>query len=312
MEDVGIIINIGLIVALALSGLWMVIRSRVRRAPDVLADLHDEEIDGAFVEDEDHAHLRKLDPRLRSLLNDELGKLGIYGQSARTRYVTQRKLIPIVLAGILLLLVLAVKPGSIPGMLSALSAGILFGTIAVRSRDKRRAAAYIRSIEFFLPVVMERIVMAVEAGLDILPAIKAVVDLERAGDSDEEEQSLQEAAIDPVSRLLGIVHQLSESGLGVEQALKDVAELVECPALRHAFIHLGVAQKEGGELIVPLRELSDSTQLYYQETVEEEIAKMPVKATAPLLCTFGGLIICFITSPLIQVMTMLSKAVTEF
>jgi hypothetical protein len=55
---------------------------------------------------------------------------------------------------------------------------------------------------------------------------------------------------------------------------------------------------------MPLKELSDATQSFYQETIEEEIARLPVKATLPLLCTFAGLIIFFITSPLIQVITM--------
>jgi hypothetical protein len=86
---------------------------------------------------------------------------------------------------------------------------------------------------------------------------------------------------------------------------------VECSALRHAFIHLAVAYSEGGELVMPLRELSDSTQLYYQESIEEEIAKMPVKVTLPLLCTFAGLIIFFLTTPLVQVLEMTSRALPK-
>ena len=87
--------------------------------------------------------------------------------------------------------------------------------------------------------------------------------------------------------------------------------MVECSALRHAFIHLAMAYREGGELIMPLRELSDSTQLYFQESVEEDIAKMPAKATLPLLLTFAGLIICFVTVPLVQVLDMTSNAIPK-
>jgi hypothetical protein len=104
-----------------------------------------------------------------------------------------------------------------------------------------------------------------------------------------------------------LVLRLTESGLGFNRALCDVAELVPSTALKHAFIHLAVAYEEGGELVMPLRELSDATQLYYQEVVEEKIATLPVKATMPLICTFAGLILFFITTPLLQVMNVLSS-----
>jgi hypothetical protein len=104
---------------------------------------------------------------------------------------------------------------------------------------------------------------------------------------------------------------LTEAGLGFEQSLREVSGIVNCSALRHAFIHLAVAQKEGGELVMPLKELSDATQLYYQESIEEDIAKLPVKATMPLVCTFAGLIICFITAPLLQVISLTSQAVIK-
>ena len=118
---------------------------------------------------------------------------------------------------------------------------------------------------------------------------------------------VEDREVDPVSVLLGIVHRLAENGIGFEQSLGAVSGLIESSALRHAFIHLGVAHREGGELVMPLKELSDSTQLYFQETIESEIAKLPVKATMPLLCTFAGLIIIFVTTPLIQVIGLAGK-----
>jgi hypothetical protein len=138
--------------------------------------------------------------------------------------------------------------------------------------------------------------MAVQSGLDILAALGAIIELESAAMGGDEKK------FDPVTRLFMVVHRLAERGLTFGQALEEVAAGVECGALRHCFIHLAVAHEEGGELVMPLKELSDSTQLYYQETVDEQIAKLPVKATLPLLCTFGGLIISFITSPIMQLL----------
>jgi Flp pilus assembly protein TadB len=169
-----------------------------------------------------------------------------------------------------------------------------------RGALKRISYNYRRELEFYLPLVMERLVMAVQSGLDIMAAIGAIVEIEKG------------RKIDPVTRLLSTVHKLTESGLRMEQALNQVAAITECSALRHAFIHLAVAHKEGGELVMPLKELADSTQLYFQESVEEEIAKLPVKATLPLLLTFAGLIICFITTPIIQILTLMHNQMEVF
>ena len=156
--------------------------------------------------------------------------------------------------------------------------------------------AQIKEIEFHLPMVMERIVMAVQSGLDVIPALSRQVELSTVFGSD------------PVTQLIERVLTLTESGMGFESALQVVAEKIECAAVRHAFVHLGVAVREGGELVMPLKELSDATQAYYQESVEEDIAKLPVKATLPLLLTFAGLILCFLTAPLMQVVNIVGRA----
>ena len=41
--------------------------------------------------------------------------------------------------------------------------------------------------------------------------------------------------------------------------------------------------------------------------IEEEIAKLPVKAVLPLILTFAGLIVCFLTVPFVQVGAIASK-----
>jgi pilus assembly protein TadC len=140
-------------------------------------------------------------------------------------------------------------------------------------------------------MAMERIVMAVGAGLDILPA------LAEAGRD----------GTDPVSQGLGRIVALAEGGLPVEDAMRVVSEASPSPAVKHALIHLHLAHRQGGEVIRPLKELSDATQISYQELVDEEIAKLPVKAVLPLILTFAGLIICFLTIPLVQIGSIAGK-----
>lgn len=173
--------------------------------------------------------------------------------------------------------------------------GVCIGGMAgewwARQRGRRRAAIERRFSESNLPMVMERLVMAVGTGLDVIPALK-------------------EAAMDgrdPVSRAIRRIVRLAEGGLSVEDSIKTVSDEACSPAAKHAFMHIRLAYQQGGEVVRPLRELSDATQTAYQEGIEEEIAKLPVKAVVPLLLTFAGLIVCFLTVPLIQVGSIAQK-----
>ena len=235
-------------------------------------------------------------------LTDELGRIGLYDEKERARFCLRGKALPILLGALSCAVAASASSVNPQVVIAAGLLGLSLGYMAHRSSYRRMRTGHLRRIEFYLPVVMERLVMAVQAGLDVVPAVNALLELSGAENAGSPEKW------DPVSRLLGFVRDLTESGLGFEKALKEVASCVDCVALKHAFLHLSVAQREGGELVAPLKELSDSTQLYYQDVVEEEIAKMPVKATLPLLCTFAGLIVCFISSPLIQVLGMTTKA----
>jgi Flp pilus assembly protein TadB len=235
---------------------------------------------------------------------DELCAAGFFTQVERLRYGQQLRLVPwgnAILCGALMLCFTQDVLLSTILFFIGLSGGYLFTRRDLFLKKKR----LIEEIDFFLPVVMERLVMAAQAGLDIFSGIRVITRLAR-----EEAARLGEQ-VDPVTQLLERACTLHERGIGFEEALSQVASEVENPALRHAFIHLSVSQKQGGELVQPLRELSDSTQLYYQETVDEQIAKLPVKATLPLVLTFAGLVIFFMTSPLIQIMKLSSNAMVK-
>jgi Flp pilus assembly protein TadB len=169
--------------------------------------------------------------------------------------------------------------------------GGALGELHHRGRRDREAGLLKRRLEFFLPTAMERMVMAVGSGLDIIPALAEAA----------------RKSSDPVSDVFRKIVSLSEGGLRVEQAITIVADEVPSSAVKHALVHLGLAYKQGGEVVRPLKELSDATQTQYQETVEEEIAKLPVKAVIPLVLTFTGLIVCFLTVPIMQVKTSLGK-----
>ena len=169
--------------------------------------------------------------------------------------------------------------------------GAALGELYHRRRRESEQKLLTKRLEFFLPTAMERMVMAVGSGLDIIPALAEAA----------------RGSTDPVSDVFRKIVALSEGGLRVEQAITLVADEVPSSAVKHALVHLGLAYKQGGEVVRPLKELSDATQTHYQDMVEEEIAKLPVKAVVPLVLTFAGLIICFLTVPIMQVKTSLEK-----
>lgn len=267
-----------------LVGLRVLLSEEIRSAQHVLYDLDD------CNEEESTSSMRG-----GFKLGDELAALGLFEIEEKRQFQRSQRTLPFLGLGGFLLIELLVIPDLFETVVPMCMFGLALGFIISRVRLKLGKSKFSRELEYILPVVMERIVMAVQSGLDVVSAIGIVVEL---GDDLEP---------DPVSRLLSVVSQLTQSGMGFEQALNEVAEGVEASSLKHAFIHLGVAYREGGELLEPLRELSDATQSYFQETVEEEIAKMPVRATAPLLCTFAGLIVCFITVPLLQILELTQR-----
>jgi Flp pilus assembly protein TadB len=174
-------------------------------------------------------------------------------------------------------------------------AGVVW--LVSRRRAESRKRNTLLEAESQLPNVLERVVMAVTAGIDVIPACTLVA-------RDRHSQNAVQTALQQAVTA-------AERGVSFSEALEKVGAEADSPAIRHAFIHLGLAQRQGGELVRPLRELADATLLGYQERIEEEIAKLPVRATLPLLLTFAGLIILFITVPLVQVGQVVAKVAKE-
>lgn len=299
-------LNIALIAILFIFGLWQTISSTRRRARDVLGDLKDsaENINNSFVN-----HDSKSGAANSNLLfSDELGKAGLIDPLDRARFLLRQKLTPIICSLLFLATNFLSAQITVHSIIMRALLGLALGYIIERVRLKKMTDNYTKEIEFYLPIVMERIVMGVQAGLDVIPTVQSVLQLQR---NFAATQSLQRVQLDPISRLLEIALAITERGLGFDQSLNDVAEMVECSALRHSFIHLALAYREGGEIILPLRELSDATQNYYQESIEEEIARMPVKATMPLIVTFAGLLIFFLTAPAMEMMNFTKRATQQ-
>lgn len=280
----------------------VVFQSKRRSATEVYFDLADD-----FAESDKDIQQQVKGLRL---FTDEFGQMGLIDAEERKKFKFWQVAIPVIVILLLESIVFLLNKQSISVICATCVMGWGIGYIITRWRLKNGITTYQRLLEFNLPLVMERLVMAVEAGLDIVAAMQNIVELEK----ETQKEALQHGRqykIDPVTKLLEIVIGLSNAGLRFEKSLYETANIANNNAIKHAFIHLALAQKEGGELIVPLRELSDATQLQYQENLEEEIAKMPVKATLPLVFTFAGLIVFFLTGPIVQIIKITTSAMPK-
>lgn len=231
-----------------------------------------------------------------SLLNDEQEDAENKEDSEKVTKISlniEQKIIlifSVIIISVLSLLFLTLNTSNI---IFALVLALSLSYIIARMLAKREAKNIYKKYDFYLPIVMERLVMAVQGGNDVYSSVNVIVNM-----------SKKNGPLDPVTKLLDMVLKKNKSGISFEDSLSLVANTINLTSIRHAFLHLAIAQKEGGEIITPMKELSDSTQEYYQQIVEKEIAVLPVKATLPLLFAFIGLIIFFLSVPLTQIMSM--------
>lgn len=230
-----------------------------------------------------------------SLLDEENENVTIKSNDKKKeiRLNAEQKIIFVFMSVIIFIICMIIFNFSKNFLIIFLIFSLSFSYIISRVLAVRDSKMIYKKIDFFLPIVMERLVMAVQGGSDIFTAVNVIVKL-----------SKEKGETDPVTKLLEDVIKKTESGLSFEESLSNVAKSINVISIKHAFLHLAMAQKEGGELIGPMEELSDSTQAYYQEVVENEIASLPIKATLPLLCSFLGLILFFLAVPLTQLLGM--------
>ena len=147
-----------------------------------------------------------------------------------------------------------------------------------------------------LPLFLEQLVMAVQSGLDIPAAIGVILEF-RKDKRDE------------CTDVFRSIHRGLQAGYTFDEAIQSVQEKTQRSSLAYVCTYLAHAHREGGALSEALRELSTSIQARYEDDQEEWIATLPVKATMPLLIIFLGLLLLFLTPPLLQLLQLLENAI---
>lgn len=209
-------------------------------------------------------------------IEKKLFKAGLYSKEDRASF-NKLRLITFIVAPILILLLFYFFARTPLFMFLAGLIGLLVGyTVPIsylESKIRKRAD----EIMYYLPLVIEQISIGVSSSLDIGPCISHLVAM--ADDRNSH---------NAVTEMFVSVERLIRSGLNLEQALLEVAEVFGILELKHTFMFLSQCAKHGGELSKQLQELADSVMTQRQVHIEGKITALPVKATGPLTMIFAG------------------------
>jgi Flp pilus assembly protein TadB len=150
-------------------------------------------------------------------------------------------------------------------------AGVRANVIMLESRQKRRQ----QEILFYLPIVIEQMVIGVSSSLDIGPCIQKVVDM-----------AFERDKSNPVVDLLDRVLTRVRAGHSLDESLTEIAERMQIADLKHVFGAIAQVSRHGGEVTKQLQELADAVTTQREVAVESLIKKLELKATGPVAIAF--------------------------
>ncbi|MCC6932470.1 MAG: type II secretion system F family protein [Deltaproteobacteria bacterium] len=169
--------------------------------------------------------------------------------------------------------------------------GLYLGALIWVSFLKSATNNFQRKILFQIPLFLEDIILLVEAGLGVFPAIEKVV-------------STTEAKSNPVKMIFAMVYQLSAHGMPFNKALELIADAVNIKVLRHVLMHLDIANSEGGELIPSLRSLSEHAHSEWKLSVETRVKRLENMVVFPVFFSVIGLMLLVAAVPAIPLLNL--------
>lgn len=182
--------------------------------------------------------------------------------------------------------------------LLGLLVGLYFALVFVWAWLSYCSDAYQRRVLFGLPIVIESLILLVESGLGILPAIQRVV----------KSSSFKH---NPSLLYFNQAYQLSASGLSFKDALEEVSKSCEHKALKHVLVHLDISHAEGGEIVPALKNLSSHTYTEWKLSVEARVKKLENLVVFPVFASVIGLMLFTSAVPLVPVMGLNEKMKTK-
>ena len=200
---------------------------------------------------------KKLDTKAVLTLEDRFFRAGMFSDEDKREFYRLRVLAPVVLAPLFAFSCSSVGwEFAIVGLIM----GALLGAQAPYSLMDRRVKARDEDIMFYLPLVIEQVVIGVSSSLDIGPCLQRVVSMADERDSHN-----------CVTELLRYTQHYIRSGVSLEDALIEVGKRSGHTELKHSFMSLSQVAKHGGEVTKQLQELADAVGNQREAKIEEKI-----------------------------------------
>jgi Flp pilus assembly protein TadB len=209
-------------------------------------------------------------------------RAGLFSVEERATFYKIKTFAPIVCAivlGIGLFLLGDITLGAL-----GLVLGVALGAQMPQSYIDRKIEKREEDVMYYLPLVIEQIVIGVSGGLDTSPCIKQVLDMAE-----------ERKTFNPVTELLRHAFQVAKSGVAFEDAMNETAALQGHTELRLAFKSLAQVAKHGGEITKQLQELADTVSSQRETQIEGVIKRLELKATGPVGLVFFGFMIIFLS-----------------
>jgi type II secretory pathway component PulF len=165
-------------------------------------------------------------------------------------------------------------------------AGGYLAALSVYGVKKWRTMRREREALFSLPLTLESLILLVEAGVGLLPAIRLT----------------GESLKNPVTALLCRLHRITDSGVPFSDALREVATHCDHPIQKHVLLHLHVASSEGGALASALRNLSDYAHLEWKLAIERRVRKLENTVVFPVFVGVLGLLLLSAAAPIVPLL----------
>jgi Flp pilus assembly protein TadB len=205
-------------------------------------------------------------------IHDRFFQAGIFSREERARFYFWRRCLMVVCTLLFGSLGCLVEP--LMGILAALL-GLLVGMQLPRSLLRRSIEQRNEEIMFYLPLVIEQLVLGVSSSLDVGPCMQWVVAMADERDSHN-----------AVTELLRYAQQYMKSGVSMEEALVEIARLSGHTELKHVFMSLSQVARHGGEITKQLQELANAVASQREARTETKIRKLEIEATGPVGLVF--------------------------
>ncbi len=211
----------------------------------------------------------------RETLEEMMFQAGVFSELERNKFLRYKVLGPFLgpVFGAAFAYITVGFNGMIGWALPVMGAavGYRFPYIVVDGRRKER----FEEIMFYLPIVIEQMVIGVSSSLDIGPCIQKICEMSKERDR-----------TNAVIQLLEQSQIYVRSGNSLEEAVTQIGVLSGHMELKHAFNAIAQVSRHGGEVTKQLQELADAVTVQREAQIEAKIKKLELSATGPVALAF--------------------------